>query len=90
MNLRERILDVLAGSTSQKPVELHLFYRLGKTEDVQRTLLTLYHAQEVQTCSVTKQGTERSLWWIIGTPLALPVYGYVMPGFKRHERGTST
>ena len=66
MNLRTAILKKLAGSSSQKPVELGTLYRLGSAENVQRELLDLYRASKVQTCQTTRCGHTRSDWWLAG------------------------
>lgn len=65
-DLQAAILKALEGSSSQKPVELDVLYRLGSQEAVQAVLTGLYNARRAQTCLVTRRSAQKSLWWEVG------------------------
>lgn len=71
INLKTQLLLLLAGSSSQQPVDTAKLYKLGKRDAVEAALLELYHAHQVCCCKVTKGKQENIVWWLSGgvTPL---------------------
>lgn len=65
-DLQAAILARLAGSCSQRPVDLEELYRLGSPNAVRGALLELYAANLAQTCLITRNGVQRGIWWETG------------------------
>ena len=73
--LREKILNALAGSFSQKPVDLK---KLQATTKIKLTELTsvldsMYLSRELQYCSGIKDGEAYTAYWLSG--IVLPAWG---------------
>lgn len=64
--LKTAILDALAGSSSQKPVDVTKLYKLGDKADVEAALLGMYRSREVYCCLHIRKGNETSVWWLSG------------------------
>jgi hypothetical protein len=62
-NLQTKMLDAMADATSQQPMDIAKLYPLGTVEAVQEALLSLYQAQQVACCKITKRGVETIVWW---------------------------
>lgn len=61
--IKAAILKMLAGSSSQKPVDIDTLYECGARKIVEATLLELYRRQEVCCCLITKDSIQKSVWW---------------------------
>ena len=73
--LREKILDAMAGSSSQNPVNLK---KLQATTKIKLTELTpvldsMYLNRELQYCSGIKDGEAYTAYWLSG--IVLPAWG---------------
>ena len=71
--LREKILNALAGSSSQMPVNLINLTKLLKPEapkiksaELASTLDSMVQSRELQTCNGIKNGKEYVSYWISG------------------------
>lgn len=56
-DLQTKILAALAGSSSQKPVDMSALYPLGTRKQVQAALLALYHGRQIYCCLCQRGGT---------------------------------
>lgn len=65
-DLQNKIRDALAGSSSQKPVDVSKLYKLGDRADVEAALLGMYRSREVYCCRYIRKGSETSVWWLSG------------------------
>lgn len=74
-DLQTAIRDALAGSSSQKPVDVSRLYKLGDTASVQAALLEMYRSREVYCCRYIRKGNETSVWWMSGAS-SLPRFLY--------------
>ena len=64
--LSEILLAVMAKATAQNPVDTERFCGQGTREQIETTLLDLYHAHKVACCKITTRGVERVVWWPVG------------------------
>lgn len=72
-DLKSKILNALAGSSSQKPVGTTALYPLGTQKRVKATLMELYLAREVCCCMITHNSLigGHLYWWLSGA-VSLP------------------
>jgi hypothetical protein len=74
-DLKTAILKMLAGSSSQRPVDVSRLYKLGDEAGVQAALLEMYHASQVCCCLIIRRGVETSVWWRPGVVNMQHSYG---------------
>jgi len=76
-DLKTAIRAALAGSSSQRPVDVSALYKLGGVASVQAALLEMYRSREreVNCCLTVKKGKETSVWWLVGRVPAPHSYG---------------
>lgn len=66
-DLKEKLRNALAGSSSQQPVDVATLYKLGDKASVQAALLELYHGRQVYCCLYQRgDGPATSVWWLVG------------------------
>lgn len=63
---RTAILNALAGSSSQKPVNVADLYPLGSLDDVEGMLHRLRDSGEINSAIVTRGGVTSALFWLTG------------------------
>ncbi len=70
-DLKSKIRQALAGSSSQKPIETSALYKFGTRQQVIAALMGLYQSHEVYCCKTIKGKRERVVWWLSGA-VSLP------------------
>lgn len=70
-DLKSKIRNALAGSSSQKPVGTAALYKFGTRGQVIAALMGLYQSHEVCCCKIIKRGKESIVWWLSGA-VSLP------------------
>ena len=74
-DLKTQLRQLLAGSSSQHPVNTSVLVKGHHRRRIEAALMELYQANEAGCCKVFKDGKESSVWWLIGGVCAPHSFG---------------
>lgn len=63
-DLKAAIRQALARSSSQRPVDTEILFTLGARKKIESDLLEMYQQHDVCCCLVTRNGQQKSAWWL--------------------------